>query len=140
LHFAAVELGVRRRLGRHLDLWSVMMRNFKLALSGLSLLALSACVVAPYPRYAAYPAGYPAYDAEIAVAPVAPPPPYAEVRPAAPFVGALWIAGYWGWVGGRHEWVAGRWERPRPGYGWAPHRWVQSGGQWHLHGGGWVRQ
>lgn len=116
------------------------MRFLKLGLAvAAAVSTLSACVVAPYPGYAysTYPAG-PGYDADVAVAPLAPPAPYAEVQPAVPFVGALWIAGYWGWSGGRHVWVPGRWEHPRPGYAWAPHHWVQSGGQWHLRGGGWV--
>ena len=124
------------------------MRNLKVIAVALTALALSACVVAPYPRYGAYgqpaypayPAG-PAYDEEIAVANVAPPPPYAEVIPVVPFAGAIWLSGYWGWSGGRHTWVGGRWDHPRPGYGWAPHRWVPGGGgQWHLRGGGWVRR
>jgi hypothetical protein len=125
--------------------WSMTMRNLKVMGVALSALALSACVVAPYPRYGAqaYPA-YPAnaaYDEEIAVANMAPPPPYAEVIPAIPFAGAIWLSGYWGWSGGRHAWVGGRWDHPRPGHVWAPHRWVQGGGgQWHLHGGGWVRR
>src|SRR5271154_7122156 len=69
---------------------------------------LAACVVAPTPPYGApaAPYGY-ASDGEI-VATVAPPAPYVEPLPAAPFVGAVWIGGYWGYRGGRHEWVPGR--------------------------------
>ena len=59
---------------------------------------------------------------------------------APPYAGAVWIGGYWGWRGGRHEWVGGRWEAGRPGYGWQPHRWVQHDNRWHLEGGGWVRR
>lgn len=116
------------------------MRHLKLALVAASAaLTLSACVVAPYPGgRVVY--NDSAYDQELAVTGVAPPPPYAEVVPVVPFAGAVWLGGYWGWSGGRHTWVAGHWERPRPGYGWAPHRWVQGGGQWHLRGGGWVRR
>lgn len=111
------------------------MSSLKLvAAAALSTLALSACVVAPYPRQAAY---YP--GAGEFVTDVAPPPPYAEVIPVAPFPGALWIGGYWGWSGGRHAWTGGRWERPRSGYGWSPHRWEQRGGRWHQRQGGWVR-
>jgi len=33
--------------------------------------------------------------------------------------------------------VGGRWEAPRPGYRYVPHRWVQEGGGWRLHAGGW---
>ena len=111
------------------------MPKLKLVLVALSALALSACVVAPYPRYAVADQGYyegPAVD-------VAPPAPYVEVVPLIPFPGAIWIGGYWGWNGGRHQWVPGRWDRPRVGYSWRPHAWLQIGGQWRLRGGGWVR-
>jgi len=106
---------------------------------------LSACVVAPYPNRVVYSQPVPAYSQaqpvyqDETVVDVAPPAPYVEVVPAVPFTGAVWIGGYWGWNGGRHQWVAGRWEHPRPGYGWRPHAWVQQGGRWHLHAGGWVR-
>ena len=111
------------------------MPKLKLALVALSALALSACVVAPYPRYAAADAGYegPAVD-------VAPPAPYVEVVPVIPFAGAVWLGGYWGWHSGRHHWVQGRWDRPRAGYAWRSHAWVQFGGRWHQRGGGWHRR
>ncbi len=108
-----------------------------LLLVALSGVLLSACVVAPYPRQAAY-AGPVPVQANIVVD-VAPPAPYVEVVPVRPFVGALWIAGYWGWHGSRHHWVPGRWEQPRPGYAWRPYGWAQQGRHWHLHPGGWVR-
>jgi hypothetical protein len=123
------------------------MFEWKSLLVPLWALALSGCVVAPYP-YARPVAYYPAYTAQPVVAPamepiavvdVAPPAPYVEVVPAVPFVGALWIGGYWGWNGGRHQWVPGRYEHPRAGYAWQPHAWVQQGGHWQLHSGGWVR-
>ena len=104
------------------------------AAAALSALALSACVVAPYPRQGGY---YP--DAGGLVVDVAPPAPYVEVVPVLPYSGGVWIGGYWGWSGGRHNWVPGRWDRPRPGYAWSPHRWEQRGNRWHLHEGGWVR-
>ncbi len=108
------------------------------AVLGLSL--LPGCVVVPAHRGYA-PQAYDGGEVPIEVAPMPPPPPYAEVVPIVPFAGALWITGYWGWSGGRHAWVGGHYERARPGYGWVPHRWVQGGGgQWHLHGGGWVRR
>jgi hypothetical protein len=94
---------------------------------------LQACVVTPLPPYGYAPAG------EI-VADVAPPPVYAETLPIAPFVGAIWIGGYWGFQGGRHVWIPGRYEAPRPGYRYEPHRWVQqAGGHWRLEGGAWRR-
>ena len=101
---------------------------------------LSACVVAPYPqqRQVIYP--QPAANYGDVMVGVPPPAPYVEVVPAAPFVGALWITGYWGWSQGRHQWVPGRYVQPRPGYRWEPHHWVPGErGNWHLRGGGWVR-
>ena len=121
----------------------------RLLLVASSVLALSACVVAPYPRHAVY--GAPGYGAPVYGAPVpmnegpvvvvdvAPPAPYVEVVPVMPYPGAFWIGGYWGWNGGRHAWVPGGWHQPRPGYVYRPHAWVQNGGRWHQHGGVWVR-
>ena len=121
----------------------------RLLLAALPTLALSACVVSPYPRHVVYGApvysapapayGGPAEEGSIAVIDVAPPAPYVEVVPAVPYAGAIWIGGYWGWAGARHAWVPGRWDHPRPGYSWRPHAWVQIGGRWHLRGGGWNR-
>jgi hypothetical protein len=108
-----------------------------LALGGMALvLGLTGCVVVPAHQgygpgvYAAPP---------VAVVDVAPPPPYQEVVPLMPFAGAVWIGGYWGWSGGRHQWVPGYWERPRAGYRYEPHRWENRGGHWNLHGGAWIR-
>ena len=122
--------------------------------AALSAFTLSACVVAPYPGRGVYAQPVPAYGQpvpaysqpvpagyadSVVVIDVAPPAPYVEVVPVIPYAGAIWIGGYWGWNGGRHQWVPGRWDRPRPGYSYHPHAWVQQGGRWHLHGGGWVR-
>jgi hypothetical protein len=57
----------------------------------------------------------------------APPPPIVEVRPVAPFAGAVWIPGYWHWNGERHVWLAGTWSAPREGYVWVPARWEAPG-------------
>ncbi len=122
----------------------------------LCVASLSACVVAPYRGYGGHggyggdgggrgygqpvpQAGGP-YEQPGIVVDVAPPAPYVEVIPVLPFLGALWIGGYWGWRGGRHSWVPGRYEQPRPGYGWNAHAWVNEGGRWYLRGGGWVRR
>jgi hypothetical protein len=73
------------------------------------------------------------------VAEVAPPQELVEVRPRAPFVGAVWIAGYWTWQAGRHVWVGGRWSAPRRGCRWQPHRWERTGkGGWRMVPGRWV--
>ena len=107
------------------------------ALAALSSAALCACVVAPAGRPYGY--GY-APAGEVVVADVAPPAPYYEAVPVAPYAGAVWIGGYWGWTGGRHTWVAGHYEHGRPGYAWQPHRWEQRDGRWHLHEGHWDRR
>ena len=109
----------------------------KLLVVSLSAILLSACVVAPYPRQVVYaePGGY----GSVVVVDAAPPPPYVEVIPVMPYVGAFWIGGYWGWNAGRHQWVPGRWDRARAGYSWRPNAWVQQGGRWHQHAGGWSR-
>lgn len=109
------------------------MLRLRLLLAALPLAALSACVVAPYPRHVVYtePGGV------VAEADVAPPPPQVEVIPAVPYAGAVWVGGYWGWNAGRHVWIAGHYVHGRPGYVWEPHRWVVAGGHWRLMGGGW---
>jgi WXXGXW repeat (2 copies) len=91
--------------------------------------SLSACVV--YPARVAY-AG--------PVVAVAPPAMVVENYGAAPYAGAVWIGGYWGWEGGRHVWHGGYWDHPRPGYYWRPHAWVQVHGGWQMRQGGWVRR
>jgi hypothetical protein len=70
----------------------------------------------------------------------APPPEVVEVRPAAPFGGAVWIPGYWHWNGYRHVWVGGHWSAPRHGWVWVRHQWVQTpGGGWRWVPGHWMR-
>src|SRR6185436_9403014 len=97
---------------------NTMIQPKTLVAAALSTLALSACVIAPYPRQTGYyPQGYyPDGGGALVVSDVAPPPPYAEVVPAIPFAGAVWLGGYWGWSGGRHTWVGGHWDHGRPGY------------------------
>ena len=113
------------------------MRQLKLIVTALSASALSACVIAPYPRQIGY---YPVPGGGMIVTDVAPPAPYPEVVPVVPFPGAVWIGGYWGWSGNRYSWVPGRWDHGRQGYAWNPHRWENRGGRWQLQGGGWRRQ
>jgi hypothetical protein len=121
------------------------MPRIRLLMAPLCAAALSACVVAPYPaRRVVYTQPVPLvsqpvpYGDEVVVD-VAPPALYRETVPVTPYYGAVWIGGYWGWYGSRHQWVPGRWERPRPGYGWRAHGWFNEGGRWHLRAGGWVR-
>jgi hypothetical protein len=111
-----------------------------LALTTLSLsaLALSGCVVVPYPsRRVPVVVQEPVYDGPVVM--VEPPPVIVEAPVAAPAAGYVWIGGYWNWVGARHIWVRGYWAPPRVGWAWAPHRWVRVGGGWRMAPGRWVR-
>ena len=111
-----------------------MKNSASLLLAVAASALLSACIVVPAHHGGGYYAGGPTV-----VVDAPPPAPYAEVVPVVPYPGAVWISGYWGWSGGRHQWVPGYYERPRPGYRYEPHRWESQGGRWHLHAGGWIR-
>jgi WXXGXW repeat (2 copies) len=65
-----------------------------------------------------------------------PPPVRYEFVPA-PRVGFVWVPGYWDWRYNRHHWVGGHWVRHRPGYFFAPARWVAQDGRWYYHAPGW---
>jgi hypothetical protein len=128
-----VRRSAARAAGRdHLE--EIIVRTVKVVVGAVAVLALSACVVAPY-RQAAYDSD----GGDVVVTDLAPPAPHVEAVPVVPYPGAVWIGGYWSWSGRRHGWVPGRWERSRPGYAWTPHRWEHRGGRWHLHAGGWSR-
>lgn len=112
----------------------------------LIAISLSGCVVGPapysqvaYPSYPVYSqtAPYPLDGVIVSTAP--PPPPRVEVIPSLPFVGAIWISGYWNWSDNRYVWVPGHYARPVPGHRFQPHRWEQGRGGWTLNGGFWVR-
>jgi hypothetical protein len=90
--------------------------------------ALGACVIVPDQRH--YAGG---------VVMVAPPQPREEVIGIAPAPGYVWLNGYWGWVGDRHEWVPGFWAAPHPGRHWIPHQWVRQGDGWRMKPGHWER-
>jgi WXXGXW repeat (2 copies) len=68
---------------------------------------------------------------------IAPPVPIVEVPPPVPFVGAVWISGYWHWAGARYVWVGGRWSAPRPGFAWVEPRWQHAGPHWRFVPGHW---
>lgn len=103
--------------------------HIALLAAAISSLTLAGCVVVP-------PASQPYYGQQVMVAP---PSPRVEVIGVAPYPGYIWIGGYWGWRGGRHDWVPGRWEAPRHGHRWVPHRWEKSGSHWREQGGRWER-
>ena len=68
----------------------------------------------------------------------APPPPRHEHRSHAPGPDYVWIDGYWGWHGHRHEWVEGRWERPPHGRReWVAPRWEHRGNGYVFIEGSW---
>ena len=125
---------------------AILPRSWRAALALLGLSTLPACVVAPYGYYGyngygyyGYPASYYGTAGEtIATTDVPPPAPYYEVQPVAPFVGAVWIGGYWNWYGGHYAWAPGYWAHPRPGYAWHPYHWAPYSGRWGL-SGGWGR-
>jgi len=98
---------------------------------------LPACVVAPPAYYDGYYYGgyYGAAGEAYTLSAVAPPAPYYEPVPVAPYGSAVWFAGYWNWYGGRYAWVPGRWGYGRPGYVWHPYRWAPYGNRWALSGG-----
>ena len=118
-------------------------RSIWLAGTALSAVMLTGCIVAPVgqPYYSDPYSNIPETQAYAPVyAPIAPPVPYVETIPVAPFAGAIWIGGNWNWSGGRHVWSPGRYERARPGYHWQPQRWDRGPrGGWYSHGGGWRR-
>lgn len=69
-----------------------------------------------------------------------PPADRVEVIGVAPTPGYVWIAGYWGWEGGRRDyvWVPGRWSAVERGRrGWVPGRWRHGRGGWFWIDGHW---
>jgi len=60
-----------------------------------------------------------------------PPPALVEVRPVVPFVGAVWIGGYYTYEHNRYVWIPGRYAKPpRRDMHWVP-------GYWKEHHRGW---
>ena len=95
-----------------------------LLFSVFAAIALAGCL--------AYVPGPPPLDAVYAPGP--PPEAMVEVVPVAPYPGAVWIGGYWGWGSAGYAWNRGYWGRPpHPGAAWAPGRWhhYPRGYAWH---------
>jgi len=88
-----------------------------IVLLGITAVLLADCLVS-YPRFA-------------------PPALRAEVVLASPGPGYVWIAGYYGWGGGRYYWGRGRWGRGRAGRAWVGGRWEQRGRNWVWRRGYW---
>jgi hypothetical protein len=111
-------------------------------LIGFGSLLLGGCIVAPieprgHGRAAPPPRQDDFYEGDLVMQ--APPPPRYEVVGLAPFVGAIWLAGFWAWTSGRWVWRPGYWGRPRAGYRWMPHAWIRVGPGWRLRPGRWAR-
>ena len=68
----------------------------------------------------------------------APPPPRAEMVPAARR-GFVWAPGHWEWRRGHHVWARGHWIRERRGYRWHGENWSQRDGHWVMEPGRWQR-
>jgi hypothetical protein len=115
------------------------MLNLKIVFIAVGTLALTACVVSSYRPVRYHPAPT-VYAPQDVVVDVAPPTPYEEVIPVAPYFGAVWVGGYWAWSGGRHVWTHGHYERNRPGFVYHRAGWDRDGyGHYHFRQGGWGR-
>ena len=106
--------------------------------------ALTACIVVPAGRrYQPLPGSGPGPRGDDTdegdVVTVAPPAPQVDVWVAAPGPGFFWLAGHWGWLGGRHVWVGGRWQAYRPGWRWVPFAWQRHPRGWRSAPGRWNR-
>jgi hypothetical protein len=89
--------------------------------------------------YPAYPPAYaPAYPEGAVVVATPPPPLPVEAVGVPPFVGAIWIGGFWRWNGGAWGWVPGHWARaPWRGAVWVPGHWNHGPRGWIWIGGFW---
>ncbi len=54
-------------------------------------------------------------------------------RGAAPYDGAIWIDGEWGYTGGNYVYTRGHWDHPRPGHTYVRGNWEHTsrGHRWH---------
>jgi len=119
-------------------------RRLGVALALVAASTLSACIMVPVGRRQGRPADdrygrYDDGDDDGDVVTVAPPPPQLEVVIAAPGPGFFWIAGHWGWLGGRHAWIGGRWQAHRQGWRWQPYGWTRHRRGWRARPGRWYR-
>ena len=58
-------------------------------------------------------------------------------RPVAPYAGAVWIDGDWGYSGGRYVYRRGYWARPRAGRTYIRGNWTHTGRGYTWHRGHW---
>jgi hypothetical protein len=70
--------------------------------------------------------------------PPPPPPAVVEVQPIVPFLGAVWIGGYYEYRHNNYHWRSGRYVRPpHRGARWVPGYWRHHRGGWGWHDGRW---
>jgi hypothetical protein len=66
-----------------------------------------------------------------------PPEPRAEVAPAAPRAGAVWVRGYWHWSGMQYVWIPGHWDDPPRGQAWHAPQYSFRDGTYFYEAGTW---
>ena len=67
----------------------------------------------------------------------APPAARVEVRPARPYAGAVWVAGYWRWNGRNYVWTSGHWVKARRGKTFTKGHWKKTPRGWRYVPGHW---
>jgi hypothetical protein len=108
----------------------------------LLLIALGAGAGCYHHEYAAEHPAY--YHPAVGWVSIPPPAPIVEAPPPQPYVGAVWMAGFWQWRPslGRYEWVQGHWGTPPElGVVYQPPTWIhgrygfyQEPGRWIIRG------
>lgn len=58
-------------------------------------------------------------------------------RPAAPYEGAVWVSGEWGWRNGRYVYTNGYWTRPRHNRVWVSGSWETGARGYYWRRGHW---
>ncbi len=104
-------------------------RNTVLALTAVTVLSLTGCVVEPPHQHVEH------VQPRIVQAP---PAPLVEIIPSAPSPDAYWVGGHWKWEGNRYVWNNGHWEQSRQGQVYQQSYWTQNGDAFVFHQGHWV--
>jgi hypothetical protein len=73
---------------------------------------------------------------------IGPPPIHTVkvIRPVKPYRDAVWVAGHWNYMNGRHCWAAGYWIENRPNFVYVQPHWVKSGRGFYFVPGHWVKR
>lgn len=109
------------------------LRTLKYALIGIAAVAVSGCWTHYHYGHGPVPVA-----AGIIYVRKAPPPPVRPRIPPRPAADAVWIEGYWQWVGSSYVWTDGFWDpRPPAGKIWVPGKWVHTKRGWYRYPGEW---